>query len=222
MCGLMGSYDISKLEELYVDNVRSGRGTVAYSVSRYLPNGRVQHLIERSGEYLDINLVKQYQFKGAYYILHSLAPTTKTINYHPATHNSRERTSMLWHNGIIKANETRRLQTRHVRDTGTNVYNISWDTELLLLELDRTNTLDDIDGSFACFYYNTEQNRLNYFRNDLANLYRDEHGNISTESFEGAVLIEPNHFFYLNGDLDYTLGITGGTFKPHYSPYFVG
>lgn len=215
MCGLMGSFDLFKLLELYNINKAAGRGTVGYSVSvvtkemefHLLKSGIKEEFTEdtiafMNEEYEDENITEM-----GYFILHSLAPTSKTLNLHPAI--DTDSGSALWHNGVLKASTVARLEKKYELYRG-------WDTELLLQVIQSENNIDDIDGTFACFYFDTDHNKLLLFRNELTQLYFDFDKNVSTEEFKGSVTFKPNVFY------DFFSGQSVGTFKTFKNPYYMG
>lgn len=202
MCGLVGSRNLETLEKLYEDNKRSGRGSVAYSVSIYFFDDNSLQVIRRKlGEY-ERPLTLNWSYPNEYYILHSLAPTTGQINIHPAESNNHS----LWHNGIIKAQQVKKLQQQTAVDS-------TWDTQLLLANY-LTYDIDNIDGSFACFL-KTDHNGLHFFRNANAQLYYNEQGDVSTEPFEGSEPVKVGQAMKVEYD-SIIPSFQFSSYKPHF------
>ena len=220
MCAIVGSFDKSKLIELI--ELNSYRGSHSYSFAVYDTAGHL--VIKKQGlgtiSYDDIDMLPGY-----YGVVHVQAPTTdskSTDSIHPAI-SLIERTyvkdkyttykwpdTCLWHNGIIKDDCVKRLQEEQETK-------VSWDTALLLDEVDRGwNNLSRVDGSFSCLYYNN--GRLYLFRNDISPMFVDEHLNISSTKFEGSVATQSN-IVWLVDTYHRTLHKIG-EFKTVENPYF--
>ena len=107
---------------------------------------------------------------GYYYIGHQQAPTTEAKDLQ-AIHPAVEDGALLWHNGIIKADDVVRLQRLYETDE-------KWDTQLLLRDYLDTCNLSQIDGTFACVLYSDYQLRI--FRNEISPMFYNEQGDISS------------------------------------------
>lgn len=220
MCAIVGSFDKNKLIELI--ELNSYRGSHSYSFATY---DSVGHLVIRKQGLGAINYDDIEIAPGYYAVVHVQAPTTdskSTDSIHPAV-SLIDRTfvkdkhttykwpdTCLWHNGIIKDDCVKKLQ----QEQNTKV---SWDTSLLLDEVDRGwRNLNHIDGSFSCLYYNN--GRLYLFRNDISPMFYDEHLNISSTKFEGSVATEANKVWAV--DTYHRTLHKVGEFKTVENPYF--
>jgi hypothetical protein len=152
--------------------------------------------------------------REGYKICHVQAPTTEArdeSNIHPAEINGRR----LWHNGIVKDFDVKRLQEKHST-------NEAWDTKLILLELLEDNWLEnlsEINGSFACIFQ--ENDVIYVFRNEISPLFYDSDLNISSVRFEGSNSLPPNRVFIL--DLkNRALVDPGFEFSTKENPYYFG
>lgn len=205
MCGIFCSSNKETLAKLASLNQYRG----AHSFSVY---DRVTGILtKRFGEF-DPDVVVD----GNYSICHVQAPTTSERSMdsvHPAIQEVTG--AMLWHNGIIKDFEVKRLQAKHGMET-------AWDTRLLLQELGQPKgewltNLSTINGSFACVLMNPAHESMYIFRNEISPLFYDEQMNFSSVKFEGSVSVPPNKFFAVSGD-----GLCNiGEFKTLENPYFI-
>src|SRR5574343_2038682 len=186
MCGISGSFDINVCLELYNQNIYRGNKNISIVAIDYLNNNKIINNIHYTNDVfeLDISNIKNtYLNKNYYYVIHNQAPTTNSINVHPAIIDN----NLLWHNGILKDFEIKRLQKKYNT-------NILWDTQLLLLSLlDSIDNLNEINGSFSCLY--KTNNNFYIFRNNIAVLYIDEDFNISTTEFMESKLIDSNNVY---------------------------
>lgn len=145
---------------------------------------------------------------------HLQAPTTGADacnSIHPA--GIEFDTKLLWHNGIIKQFDVRRLREKYGVDE-------KWDTMLLLYELQNPETwlsnLSTINGSFACVY--VEQDSLYLFRNEISPLFIDADLNISSVKFKGAESLKPNYVHMVDFATRTLMDI--GSFNTLENPYF--
>jgi len=96
--------------------------------------------------------------KGEFMVGHILQ-ATNPIEQH--SHPSIIGDTKLWHNGLIK----KRFMTQHGYS--------GWDTALLhklvMGHFEQKQTLNDVDGSFACVYY--DGSSLYFFRNQMSPLF---------------------------------------------------
>jgi hypothetical protein len=119
-----------------------------------------------------------------YYIGHTQAPTGGLIKdperIHPALHKDK----FLFHNGIIKQKDVERLKEEQQTDE-------SWDSKLMLQEITNkglTPTLNTIDGSFACVYF--DGSSIDVFRSAAGILFVGNDLDISSTKFDEAIRIE--------------------------------
>jgi len=176
MCGIFASFSNEKIRELA--ELNSYRGSHSYSLTEYVPNEGCRTITRGMGEF-DRNFSNCEGFK----IGHIQAPTANTDSgIHPAEGGG----SKLWHNGLIKTNDVKRLQN--------NLPIVSnWDTELLLNEIQCNGfeSLSEIDGSFACFMI-TNANILYVFRNDISPLFFHTNGDFSSTKLSGVIEFPAN------------------------------
>ena len=176
MCSIVGSFSKNKIVELC--ELNAYRGTVSHSISYYdVVNNRFTFISRNKGklDYADIVIPD----KNHYCIVHMQAPTTDNSNIHPAGVNRH----YLWHNGIIKADEVKRLQEVLDEDS-------TWDTELLLQYMIYKETPEGVDGSFSCVYH--DGYRLYLFRNEISPMFIDDKFNISSTRFGGSKATQSN------------------------------
>lgn len=186
MCSIVASKSIEKLKELA--ELNSYRGTHSHSVFGFSKEHGLVHAFKSFGEVNWDEQPKSAQQIGlnvsVFWVLHQQAPTTEAkdlASVHPASEAGR----YLWHNGIIKDNEVKRLQALYGKD-------VSWDTLLLLRHINETGNVDGIDGTFACLGY---AEGLVVFRNEISPLFYSDQGDISSTKFEGSKPVPSNKVF---------------------------
>jgi glutamine phosphoribosylpyrophosphate amidotransferase len=202
MCGIFCSFDSKKAKELLTLNSYRGSHSYSFTVVGDEP-------IRGLGEF-DVSLLD----KDGYKICHVQAPTTEARGYdsiHPAEFDGMR----LWHNGIVKDFDVKRLQQKYGVDT-------SWDTMLILYELSSANweeNLSEINGSFACIL---QENGMVYaFRNEISPLFYDNEMNISSVIFNDSRPLPPNRMFVLDLGRRKIEDI-GCSFKTKENPYYFG
>lgn len=200
MCAIFGSHSLDKLRELY--ELNKHRGELAYSLASFtLKNNTVKNKLfwsERKPFPEDTwDLLKD---EKGYFLAHIQAPTTDSEEIQPSVFEG----TLLWHNGIIKQKQLEQGE---------------WDTRLLHKSYIKygVNVLSDMDGSFACVYYNG--NSLFAFRNEISPLFYDDELNISSTEFEGSKPFNPNHVYQLGFYTGQLRSI--GQFMTKENPYFI-
>jgi asparagine synthetase B (glutamine-hydrolysing) len=208
MCSIIGSHSIEKIKELAELNAYRGQHSHSVYVFGYYTN---EVLYSHKG--LGPLNIDDHDLPSGYIICHQQAPTTdnKDLNsVHPAQIGK----SLLWHNGIIKAHEIKRLQ-QYLESTCT------WDTKLLLQYLvnEDTEALHCIDGTFSCVWYDSE---LLIFRNEISPLFIDDWANLSSTKFDKSVSVEPNKVWTFNYTADNISSMLElcSTFETVDNPYF--
>lgn len=177
MCSITGSFSKEILAALVQLNAYRGQHSHSVYVFERFSN-RVLYSHRGLGE---LNL-EEHNLPEGYIVVHQQAPTTENKDesaIHPAQINE----NLLWHNGIVKADEIKRLQ-EELEST------ISWDTKLILLKLMLYSSVKDIDGTFSCLWY--DGTNLFLFRNEISPMFIDADGNISSTKFPGSEPIDPN------------------------------
>lgn len=217
MCSITASFDFNKLKEL--TELNAYRGSHSHSLFVFDKfTGSIIFAHKNFGP-IELDEMSDSDIKklpeGSYFIAHQQAPTTESKNedsVHPATLGN----NYLWHNGIIKEKEIKRLQEELKSSS-------KWDTELLLQKLMYEGKPNNIDGTFSCMWYNNKN--LFCFRNEISPLFVDGSLNISSTKFEGGTSLPPNKIFEL--DLLFkennTEGLNQvGTFLTKENPYYFG
>lgn len=179
MCAISGSFQVSKIEQLYKLNAYRGELSYSFNVFKHDQNKVELQLAYADSGALPPDLLLASSWNSQtynYYIAHSQAPTTQTNHTHPAIFGN----AMLWHNGIIK-------QSTLPEET--------WDTAWLLEKiLDYGwSSLSRVDGTFACIMHWGSD--LFVFRNEISPLFIDDNLNISSTKFENSRSLEPNKVF---------------------------
>lgn len=214
MCSIIGSTSIEKVRELA--ELNEYRGTHSHSLFALDDETGVIVYRHRGFGPLDVDQHVSKIPENSYIIAHQQAPTTenKTKDFiHPAEVGG---TELLWHNGIIKAAEIKRLQELLQCSN-------SWDTFLLLRHFIEFGNVNNIDGTFSCVCYHDGQ--LFIFRNEISPLFIDNKLNISSTKFENSKPVPPNKIFKADILLDH--GIMRdleqvGEFTTKENPYFFG
>lgn len=182
MCGIFCSSNKEMLVKLA--SLNQYRGAHSYSVY----DTATTELTKAFGEF-NADAVKD---DGEYYVCHVQAPTTAARgleSVHPA---ASPMGSLLWHNGIVKDYDVKRLQEQFNTDC-------EWDTQLLLTGLTSpgwTTFLSTVNGSFACILVETDM--VYVFRNEISPLFYDKDMNLSSVKFEGSEPVPPNTMFALD------------------------
>jgi len=157
MCGIYLAQNKLDFHELALAN--SYRGNDTSSISVIDLNGNISTAKFNNG----YNKSQLDEFDESYILFiigHTQSATTKDSVAHPVTLGD----SHLWHNGVIKAESIRDMQSVTGLET-------SFDTELMLNYIDNVgfNGLNDIDGGFSCFYYT--EGKLFIFHNSVSPLF---------------------------------------------------
>ncbi|CAL9971962.1 hypothetical protein VPHK567_0162 [Vibrio phage K567] len=199
MCGLFAAKTKKALVELAQHNMH--RGSRTHSVTGI--KGGQLYVNRYDGEFSADNVPDGYDF----YICHVQAPTSAHAKSHPAvvvrSEGRRNFASCVWHNGILKDDYMKKQRydwdTRHIADTFPQ-------------------SLDEYDGTFACFYYALRE--LSVFRNEISPLFMSEDGDAfsSTRTIITPDALEPNKVF--NIDLTSFKMSLVREFKTVENPYF--
>lgn len=204
MCGLFGSRDNAKFIELAKLNAH--RGNKSYSIAVFDDDGDCLGLHQSAGEF------NPEFVKDGYKVGHVQAPTTEAKDDGSTIHPAHFNGYMLWHNGIIKDFEVKRLQSKYKTDE-------TWDTMLLLeelIEVDWLYNISNINGSFACAMY--DNGFLYLFRNEISPLFVDDDMNFSSVKFEGSESLPANTIFMLADGMSRLQPI--GEFTTLENPYY--
>ena len=208
MCAIVGSFNKDKLIELI--ELNSYRGSHSYSFSTFdVESGTMVVRQKALGaiNYDHINIPTNHH----YAVVHIQAPTTEAKNT-STIHPAEEEDTLLWHNGIVKANHVKVLQSRFGNDTG-------WDTKLLLRAVNYSkDELNRVDGSFSCLWYACGGMYL--FRNSISPMFYDANLNISSTKFEDSISTPANKILHM----DFKTGALYNRydFATVENPYFFG
>lgn len=207
MCAIIGSYDKNKVIELC--ELNAYRGQSSHSITYLNTDGN--HWQKSSPGQINYDDLLETDDVDIYIVVHLQAPTGEFHDkyIHPSDVND----DLLWHNGIVKQNEIKRLNEQY----GTQ---FEWDTDLInnLVHQYGPSVLSEIDGSFACLW--SHGSHFYAFRNEIAPLFVDDHMNISSTKFDNSRSIEPNVFF--NIDLEKRVLTVEEKFKTKNNPYYYG
>ena len=194
MCSITGSFDLNKLQELI--DLNNYRGVHSHSITVFEPGGLLDTF------YVATNLLYQdkgmgpleldnhdlSKFEDCYFLVHQQAPTTDSNTIH-SIHPAKTEDTMLWHNGIIKAKQVEELQKKYNTKC-------TWDTMLMLKQINDIKAPHDIDGTFSCVMFDGDQ--LSLFRNEISPLFYDSKLNISTTKFDNSERVEPNNMYLIS------------------------
>lgn len=183
MCSIIGSASVENLNTLKVLNEH--RGALSHSIAMFSSSGALLSLQRNPGPMSEIVYVDGV----TYTICHQQAPTTQESDtIHPSSYQG----NLLWHNGIVKSHYLRTM----IDSSGDPS---QWDTHQINIALSENgvNSLDSIEGSFTCVWYNTRLQQLYMFRNAISPLFSDG-SNISSVRFGGSKEIENGKFYSMN------------------------
>lgn len=213
MCSIIGSLSKDKIKELAELNAHRGQHSHSIYVFDVVDTSTTNKVLYSHRGMGPLNL-DEHTLPTGYIVVHQQAPTTENkdeSSIHPAQIGSQ----LLWHNGIIKAAEVKRLQETIKIDS-------TWDTYLMLQGLvnEDVGSLTNIDGTFSCFWYDGSNCFL--FRNEISPMFMDELGNISSTKFDASSPIDPNFvwLFYPGTTNINNLEDFVGTFFTVENPYF--
>lgn len=182
MCSIIGSFSKQRLHDL--SKLNAYRGSHSHSV--YAITENTIDYSHRGYGLLNVPDHSISQIDGRYFVAHQQAPTTADMTHmHPAQIGK----SLLWHNGIIKEDEIKRLQDKY----GCLA---EWDTHLLLKHIIDTGNVNDINGTFSCVLHHNDEWFI--FRNEISPMFISDTGDISSTKFAGSTSIPPNIIFKMN------------------------
>lgn len=206
MCSIIGSYSKERLSKLA--ELNAYRGGHSHSLFVFDQDMQVNYWYRGFGPLvLDDHAIGDGE--GRYFVAHQQAPTTDAKDQN-AIHPAQIDSSLLWHNGIIKADDVKRLQSIYDKD-------VVWDTKLLLIHYLRTANMEDIDGTFACVLYNDA--KLHVFRNEISPLFYNEFGDLSSTKFENSLSVTPNKVLTFDPSSNIMFNVVA-EFTTKENPYF--
>jgi hypothetical protein len=212
MCGICGSDNLEVFKELVAQNIERGNFSHSYTVVDLSTKKVVQQIKSfqtKSDWYF--HLLELEAGHNLYYLGHTQAPTGGLVQdffrIHPSTINYQVTTqTYLAHNGV--------LTDAWLASKNFNINDSYWDTHVLhhLLRSSGIRALDDVKGSFACWYID-EFGSIKIFRNPQAPLYLQGFnriykgmptthslGTFSSSFFEGSKMIDHGVVFELKID----------------------
>lgn len=206
MCSIIGSYSRQRLKDLA--QLNSYRGTHSHSL--YVFNDSNEIIWRHRGfDDLIVDDCPVSDTGGNYFVAHQQAPTTDAKDEN-AIHPANVHGVLLWHNGIIKTDDVKRLQRLYETDE-------KWDTKLLLRDYIETGNLSEIDGTFACFMYIDYQMRI--FRNEISPMFYNEFGDISSTKFPGSDPVPANKVLAFDPSSENIFNVIS-EFKTKENPYY--
>jgi hypothetical protein len=209
MCSIVGSFSKQKFKELI--KLNQSRGSFSYSFFQFDTTTMTVSAVEQNFGEFPLEIIDQAE-DGMMLFGHTQAPTGGLIFDKNRIHPAKIKEDFLFHNGIIKQQDINRLQKEHETDE-------AWDSKLMLMEIQKIGlfqTLNTIDGSFACIF--KDESKMRIFRSAAGTLFVDNELNISSTLFEGSNRIEKDVVFYL--DFDTKTVIKENLFKSKSNPYF--
>ncbi len=174
MCSIIAGWETEVVKNLI--DINQHRGNFSYSYTEF-ENNKPSCQVKDFGDF-NKSLIEN----NCYKICHVQAPTGSLKEdigrIHPVMNNK----NMLWHNGIVTPRGIRHLQKMLITEE-------EFDTKLIFDSLEKFgfDILSDIEGLFACVYYNEEDFYI--FRSKHAKIYIDDNMNISSEKFENSFCI---------------------------------
>lgn len=181
MCGLYASFNNKTFMDLHRINTTRGQHSSSLThIKDMSPD--INTFIDSVFDPISVEMID-----NVYKIGHIQAPTSASARSHPA----RECHDLLWHNGLVKSFDIKRIQ-------GELNIDEEWDTMLILQSILKMgwSSLSMINGSFACVGFINES--LVLFRNEISPLFIDDQFSISSVKFPKSTSLPPNTVFELN------------------------
>ena len=209
MCSIIGSFSKTKFKELV--SLNQNRGSFSYSFLVLDPSTlKIVSLIQDFGEF-PLDIIDMAQSK-MYMIGHTQAPTGGLVEDPNIIHPAQVDHKFLFHNGIIKHKDVRRLKDE------LKTYEF-WDSKLMLMDIIKNGMIPSfytIDGSFACVY--KDNNSIKLFRSAAGTLFVDNKLNISSTKFSNVPRIDKDTIF----DIDFSNKSISkiNSFTSKSNPYF--
>lgn len=217
MCGIAGSKFKTQAFEHYKDNLTRGY----YSSGSMIIDTNNQHTIKKVlgtfNEAVECPVVPGIYTKGQYFLYHSRGPTTETKefvpdNNHPFVFNQ----WIVAHNGII-SNFAKLWKTYCPLESIEGKTDSCIIPRILSREFTIAEALEKLEGTFAVWMYNTDNNKLYVARSGSTLFANTKTGDFSSTEFEGS---EPLGEGMVYSIANYYNIEPAGRFK-HKSPYFV-
>lgn len=165
MCGIYLAKTVKEFSAIAENNKWRGHDTNSITI---IYNDDVIDTKRFIGEFKEEYFNKFESVDNIKYVVgHTQSATTKDSTAHPIGDQSGN--FLLWHNGVLKSSCIKQLQT--VLNMST-----SFDTELLVNSIARCgiNSLNKIDGGFACILHDKRENMIYAFRNTQCPLFYNE------------------------------------------------
>lgn len=209
MCSIVVSQSELKFRELVALNQKRGSFSFSYTAPQINDLEYIEVTkIEKGWGKFDERVINP---NALLHIGHTQAPTGGLVMEIDRVHPAQQGQAYLFHNGILKSEYVKFLQARYKTD-------IEWDTKLLLMRIMDVGIgcLSEVDGSFACVFL--ADKTMNMFRNEIAPLFIDREGSISSTKFDGATALPPNEVFQYGINQTYCIP-TGRKFTTKNNPY---
>ena len=188
MCGIIGSPHKEAFDYLFEQNKE--RGNFAYGVVRFCINNNVKVI-------KDNNFNKEIEFEDdiVFYLGHLQSPTSTKRDFSPhTTHPFVHKGMYLAHNGVL-SNFTK-LKNKYGKYTDT-INEV--DSSIILPMIDKIglkSTLEELEGTFGCWLYNSNSSELFVFRSG-STIYTDGI-NLSSKPIENWELFEEGKIYRFN------------------------
>lgn len=169
MCGIFGTYNLNEFRDLM--ELNSERGSTSIGIMRMTKKPSIQHFVEKYElETFDMGkwgegaaqLERQFhQIGQVYYLGHIQAPTEGQDFTKEESHPFNTRNLIWAHNGIIQNH----LKLRNAFLIPAKPFTDSFAIGCLIdnVALDFT-VLEELDGTFACWLYDTRSGEIYLFR----------------------------------------------------------
>jgi len=220
MCAIIGSFDPKTILKLVDAN--SYRGNFSWSITGIDKNNYIDVTNKGFGEFpkdLFLELSNEYADYDLYWLCHVQSPTGGQVNDVDRIHPAKNEDFYLWHNGVIKTKWMEKQPNNNGFDTKLMVDKIKHnETSNSNSDLDLSESLKDIDGSFACALL-YEGVFLKIFRNSASPLFVNG-TDISSAKMPDMEKIESGVLYLL--DIDYKEITPCGEFENINKPFYFG
>jgi asparagine synthetase B (glutamine-hydrolysing) len=189
MCGIIGSPHKDAFYYLFDQNKE--RGNFAYGVIKFCINNNVKVIKEN-----DFNKKIDFEEDIVFYLGHLQSPTSTQREFtKDTTHPFEYKGMYLAHNGVLSNFE--HLKQKYGKYTGDTVNEV--DSSIILPMVDKIGlkcTLEEIQGTFGCWLYDSNSSELFVFRSG-STLYTDGK-NISSKPISEWKLLEEGVIYRFN------------------------
>ena len=187
MCGIFGSNNIETFRELCKKNTE--RGNFVRSVTYLFPEGLQSNTLVKTKHELDFTKPIAENPFCIYYLGHVQSPTSKIREFnqetsHPFTLNSQ----YLAHNGVLENDRdlVDEIKLENYNDVDSSII-------LPLIEnIGFKEAIEELEGTFGCWYYDSKNGSLRIFRSGSTLYYKGEYcdGSFSSAALPGYKYID--------------------------------